>query len=88
MSKLLMEKTLSDGKKATFKKNKDGTYSYQVYSERPIPISKKFNSLYDAIENFKNEHRDCTDDELTSEEQFLIDQFNNWDGNLKEMGSI
>ncbi|MBC6300326.1 hypothetical protein [Listeria booriae] len=88
MSKLLMGKKLSDGSEVRFYKEKSGSYKFIVEGEYGGRENSGYSSLTVAIRFFKAEFRDTSNEPLTTAEQHIIDQFNDWDGNLQEMGSI
>lgn len=85
---LLMQKRLSDGCDVEFYKQRDGRFKYAVLGDGLPPLGRRFDKLSAAIEDFKTNYRDHTNEPLTTEEQSIIDAFNDWDGNLREMGSI
>ncbi|MBC1616393.1 hypothetical protein HB904_09345 [Listeria booriae] len=86
MAKLIMQKRLSDGSDVEFHKQTNGFFKYMVLGNGIPAVSRNFDKLIDAVEDFRTRHRDHTNDALRDEEQAIVDQFNSWDGNLQEMG--
>ncbi|MBC2367807.1 hypothetical protein HBP99_04125 [Listeria booriae] len=85
---LLMGKKLSNDSEVRFYKEADGSYKFIVEEEHGTSRHVGCPTLTSAISLFKSKYRDASNEPVTSEEQIIIDQFNAWDGNLQEMGSI
>lgn len=86
MDKPLMLKKLSHGQVVEFHKIIDGTFRYEVVQGPDIRNYGPFNSLLEAVNHFKAEYREREIiGRKQTEEQELIDQFNAWNGDIKEM---
>ncbi|MBF2513938.1 hypothetical protein IA940_05630 [Listeria marthii] len=83
---LVMAKNLTSGMGVVFYRTADLMLRYELGQEDLLRSYGPFNSLRDAVEHFKIEYRKREAASRRSpEEQVLIDQFNEWSGDLQDM---